>query len=43
MKNSSNTIGKGTSYLLVCSAVPQPTEPARAAGRVLPIFLHKFI
>ena len=29
MKNSNDTIGNGTRDLPVCSAVPQPTAPAR--------------
>jgi hypothetical protein len=30
MKNSSDTNGNRTRYLLACSAVPQPTVPPRA-------------
>jgi hypothetical protein len=31
MRNSNNSIGNRTSDLPVCSAVPQPTVPPRAA------------
>jgi hypothetical protein len=32
MKNSNDTIGNRTRYLLACSAVPQPTAAPRAPG-----------
>ena len=40
MKNSHDTIGNRTRDLPVCSAVPQPTAPPRAASSVRG---HKFI
>jgi hypothetical protein len=43
MKNSSNTIRKRTSYLPVCSALPQPTAPALTGETTSLIFLHKCI
>jgi hypothetical protein len=41
MKNSNDTIGNRTRDLPACSAVPQPTAPARApVGKVISLKYH---
>jgi len=42
MKNSNDTIGNRTRDIPACSAVPQPTAPPRAPGRLQGVHYSKW-